>query len=182
MRIEFTYSRSQDYFRAQLRADAWRGVGPTLMLTAMLAVGGAVTGLGDANPQSAAFGVAALVVAILLALKARYQFVAAVTVPELWHRPRTWSITEDALESNTELTSQQWRWAAVERVEQRPEAYLFWQGPVMFDLPRAPLSTGQESELQTHLVELGLLRPTAAATRTAPPATDGAPERWRSHG
>ncbi|MEV4135000.1 YcxB family protein [Dactylosporangium sp. NPDC049742] len=174
MRIEFTHSRGQEYFRAQLRADAWRGVGPTLMLAAMLAVGGAFTALSDADPQATVFGVAALVVAILLTLRARQRFVGAVTVPALWHRPRTWSITEDALESHTDLSSQRWTWAAVQRVEQRPEAYLFWQGPVMFDLPRAPLSTAQESELQAHLVTLGLWRPIAAVTRTAPPATDGA--------
>ncbi|WP_426513477.1 hypothetical protein ACPPVO_24440 [Dactylosporangium sp. McL0621] len=175
MRIEFTHSRSREYFRAQLRAGAWRGVGSTLLLAATLAVGGAFTASSDADPRLAALGVVALVVAILLALRARHRFVDAVTVPAQWHGPRTWVITEDALESHTHLSSQRWKWARVQRVEQRPEAYLFWQAdPVMFDLPRAPLSTAQESELQAHLAELGLSRPTAAVTRPAPPTTDGA--------
>jgi hypothetical protein len=174
VRIEFTYSRSPEYFRAQLRAGAWRGVASTLLLATTLAVGGAIAASNDAYPQATVFKVAALVVAILLAIRARHRFVDAVTVPAQWQYPRTWVITEDAFESHTDLSLQRWKWAAVQRVEQRPEAYQFWHaGPIMFDLPRAPLSTIQESELQAHLVELGLLRSTAAAAHPAPPATDG---------
>jgi hypothetical protein len=174
VRIEFTHSRSEEYFRAQLRADAWRGVGSTLLLAAALAVGGGFTVSSDADPQTSTFGVAAVVMSILLVFTARRRFVNAVTVPAQWHRPRSWVITEDALESHTDLSSQRWTWAVVHRVEQRPEAYLFWQaGPTMFDLPRAPLTTTQEAELQAHLVGLGLSRPIAAATRPARSATDG---------
>ena len=104
---------------------------------------------------------------------AHRRFVNAVTVPALWHRPRSWVITEDALESHTDLSSQRWTWAAVQRVEQRPEAYLFWQdGPTMFDMhPWYRRPPSQEAELQAHLVELGLSRPSAAATRPAPSTT-----------
>jgi hypothetical protein len=174
VRIEFTHSRSREYFRAQLRADAWRVVGSTLLLAAALAVGGAFTVSSDADPPATTLGVAAVVMSILLVFAAHRRFVNAVTVPALWHRPRSWVITEDALESHTDLSSQRWTWTAVQRVEQRPEAYLFWQdGPTMFDVPRAPLTTIQEAELQARLVELGLSRPSAAATRPAPSTTDG---------
>ncbi|MER7274272.1 YcxB family protein [Dactylosporangium sp. NPDC000244] len=158
MRIEFTYSRSRQYFRAQLRAGAWRSVRSTLLLSGVLAVGGVVAALGGSSSRVTAVGIVAATLAVLMALRARHRFVDAVTVPAAWRAPRTWVITEDALESSTELTRQQWTWPAVRRVEERPEAYLFWpDGPAMFDLPREPLTAAQEADLRAHLVGCGLL-------------------------
>ncbi|MEV6929772.1 hypothetical protein AB0M46_35505 [Dactylosporangium sp. NPDC051485] len=161
MRIEFTYSRSRQYFRAQLRAGAWRSVRSALLLSGVLAVGGAFASLGGSGSRVTAVGIVAVTVAVLMALGARHRFVDAVTVPAAWHAPRTWVITEDVLESSTDLTWQRWTWRAVRRVEERPEAYLFWQdGPPVFDLPRAPLTAAQEADLRMRLVRCGLLWPT----------------------
>jgi hypothetical protein len=125
VRIEFTYSRSSDYFRPQLRVAAWRAVRSMLLLAAVLAVGGAVAVAINGGSRAGALGIVAIVVAILLALWARHRFVDAITVPASWRGRRAWTITEEALESNTDLTSFRWTWPTVHGVEQRPEAYLF---------------------------------------------------------
>src|SRR6266568_2058985 len=118
----------------------------------MLAVGGSLAAI--------LFGIAACAVAVPMALRARRTFTAATNVPAVWSAPRNYLVTDDGLASSTALTSTRWSWQAVRRVGQRPEAYLFWQdGPTVFDLPRAPLTTGQETELQALLAGRGLLSP-----------------------
>lgn len=159
MRIAFTFSRSPEYFREQLRPGAKRAVRRTLLVAGALAVGGSLAVLvsqGDGAATVAGF--VAIFVAALLPLRARRRFAAAVTVPVAWCAPRTYVITDDGLESSTDLTSSRWSWQAVRRVDERPEAYLFWQeGPAVFDLPREPMTTGQEAELRAYLSGRGLL-------------------------
>jgi hypothetical protein len=75
-----------------------------------------------------------------------------------WCGPRNYVITDEGLESSTDLTSSRWGWQVVRRVEPRPQAYLFWQdGPAVFDLPREPLTADQETELRAFLADRGLL-------------------------
>lgn len=159
MRIEFTFSRSPDYFREQLKPGAKRAVRRTLLTACALAVGGSsAVWISQGEGAATVVGFATIVVALLLPLRARRMFAAAVTVPVAWCSPRTYLITDDGLESSTDLTSSRWSWQAVRRVDERPEAYLFWQdGPRMFDLPREPMTTGQEAELRAYLSGRGLL-------------------------
>jgi hypothetical protein len=100
----------------------------------------------------------ALLIAALLPWRAWRSFTAAVRMPATAHAPRTYVITDEALESSTELTSSRWTWPAVRRVDERPEAYLFWQdGPLVFDVPRAPLTPQDDADLRTLLQAKGLL-------------------------
>jgi len=159
VRIEFTFSRGPEYFREQLRRGAMLAVRRMLLLGAVLAVAGALAVLlGQGEGAATVVGAGAVLMAVLLPLRARRTFVAAVTVPASWCGLRTYVITDEELESSSEMTSVRWRWTAVRRVEVRPAAYLFWQdGPAVFDLPREPLTPGQEAELRVHLTGLGLL-------------------------
>ncbi|MGI5238727.1 YcxB family protein [Dactylosporangium sp. CA-139066] len=173
MRIEFTYGRSSEYFRMHLRLGALRAVRSTLLLSGVLVSCGIFVVFRSGDMRVTAVGIVAIVVAILLALAARHRYVDAVSVPAAWRAPRRWLITEDALESSTDLTSMRWTWGAVRRVEERPEAFLFWpDGPTMFDLPRAPLTPVQEAELRAHLVRCGLLWPIEGPGGSAPLAND----------
>lgn len=114
--------------------------------------------LSDGEGVATVAGLVALVISLTLPERARRRYVQDVTVPASWSAPRAYLITDDGLTSSTGLTSSRWSWRAVRRVDERPEAYLFWQdaGPV-FDLPRAPLSSAQDAELRSHLAGYGLL-------------------------
>ncbi|MGW4461825.1 YcxB family protein [Micromonospora sp. NPDC004704] len=167
MRIEFTHSRSPEYFRSQLTAAARHQVRQILLVAVAAAVVGSLLVLfSQAEGGAAVIGFVALVLAIVLPLRAWRTFQAAVTVPASWSDPRTYLITDEGLESSTEATSSRWGWQAVCRVEERPEAYLFWrEGPVVFDLPREPLTADQEAVLRAFLSRRGLLPLTTGAQR-----------------
>jgi hypothetical protein len=159
MRIEFTHARSPEYFRSLQRPEAMRAVrrvaGTALGLAAvgvLLVVGSQGEGVGTL------VGIPAAVASLMLPFTARRVYVETVTVPASWTESRTFMITDDGLESTSSLTSVMWAWAAVRRVEPRPEAYVFWQdGGPMFDVPRQPLTAEQEQSLRAFLDERGLL-------------------------
>ena len=159
MRIEFMYSRPPEYFAAQLKPRARRVARRYLIAALVWAAIGAVflyvsRGIGvDLFAGYAAFGFA-----VALPVRAWRSFNRSVTMPAAVQAPRTYVITDEALESSTELTYSRWTWQAVRRVEVRSEAYLFWQeGPFNFDVPRAPLTAEQEAELRALLQARGLL-------------------------
>jgi hypothetical protein len=167
MRIEFSYARSPEYFRSLQRPEALRAVrrvgGIALGLAAvgvLLVVGSQGEGVGTL------VGIPAAVASLMLPFTARRVYVEAVTVPASWTESRTFMVTDDGLESTSSLTSVMWAWAAVRRVEPRPEAYLFWQdGGPMFDVPRQPLTAEHEQSLRAFLAERGLLPSDATGRR-----------------
>jgi hypothetical protein len=164
MRLTFTYARSTEYFRGLLRPDAMRAArrvaGTALGLAAvgvLLVVGSQGEGVGTL------VGIPAVLASLMLPFTARRVYVEAVTVPASWTESRTFTVTEEGLESTGSLTSVMWTWPAVRRVEERPEAYLFWpDGGPMFDLPRQPLTPEHDQGLRAFLTERGLLGPDAA--------------------
>ncbi|GAA1658123.1 YcxB family protein [Catellatospora bangladeshensis] len=161
MRIEFTFSRSPEYFRQQLKADAKRAVRRDVLRAVVLAVVGVVfVFISQGEGVALVVGAVALLAALSLPWRAWQVFKAAVTVPAAWCGPRSWVVTDEGVESSTDLTSTRWSWQAVLRVEERPNAYLLWQdGPAMFDLPREPLTAVEDAEIRAFLLDRGLLRP-----------------------
>lgn len=161
MHIEFSHRRSPEYFREQLGPGAKRGVRRILLVGfAVAVVGSLVVLVSQGEGAATVVGFGALVVAVLLPLRARRTFHAAVTVPAAWCGSRTYLITDEGLESSSQVTSSRWSWQAVRRVDERPEAYLFWQdGPSVFDLPREPMTADQEAVLRAFLSGRGLLPP-----------------------
>lgn len=161
MRIEFTFSRSPEYFREQLKIDAKRTVRRTLLRALALAVMGVIfVFISQGEGAALVVGAVAVLGALFLPLTAWRMFKAAVTVPTAWCGPRSWVVTDEGAESSTELTSLRWSWQAVFRVEERPNAYLLWQdGPAMFDLPREPLTAVEDAEIRAFMLDRGLLRP-----------------------
>jgi hypothetical protein len=131
-----------------------------LVAFAAAVVGSSVVLVSQGEGAAIVVGFGALVVAVLLPLRAWRTFRAAVTVPAAWCAPRTYLVTDEGLESSSQVTSSHWSWQAVSRVDERPEAYLFWQdGPRVFDLPREPMTADQEAVLQAFLSGRGLLPP-----------------------
>lgn len=159
MRIDFTFGRSAEYFRRQLTAGAKRRSASLVRASvALVLVGVAVAVCSEAAPLGVLAGLSLVLMALLLLWLARRTFHAAVTVPGSWSAPRRYLITDEALESSTDLTSTKWDWQVVHRVAVEPESYQFWQtGGPMFDLPREPLTPDQESELRAFLQARGFL-------------------------
>jgi hypothetical protein len=153
VRIEFTYSRTSEYFRRLQRPVAIRLVRRILTVALGLAAFGSIAVLvSRGEGVGTVVGFVAVFVALVLPLRARKVFQAVVTVPAAWCAPRTYIVTDEALESSTDLTSARWSWQAVRRVDDRPEADPFWQdSPVMFDLPREPMTADHEAELRAFL-------------------------------
>jgi hypothetical protein len=160
VRIEFSYARGPEYFRSLLRPHA-RRVARRILLAALI-----WAGLGTASlfaAQGEGWGVfagfVALVFAVVLPLRAYHSYEDAVAMPTTASAERTYVITDEALESSTDLTSSRWNWAAVRRMRIVPVAYVFWtDGSASFDLPREPLSPEQDAELRALLSARNLLR------------------------
>ncbi|GIG59913.1 hypothetical protein Lfu02_42850 [Longispora fulva] len=159
MRIEFTTSRSAGYFRAMLAGGALRSARPYTVAAMILIVLGL---LGLAAFEGVGVGGfldwAAFVVAIGLLCWARWRFLVAVRVPASWRVPRRYVIDGDGLWSGTDQASTRWGWHLVGRVEEVPEAYVFYQDDsAMFDVPREPLSVEQDARLRAFLTDRGLV-------------------------
>ena len=163
MHIEFTYSRPAAYFTALYRHNA-RRIARRFLIAALVwaGVGSVCLFAGQGEGIGAIVGFGALLLAVILPFRARQSLRAPVTMPPTAHAPRKYVITDDGLESSTELTSVRWTWPVVHRVDERPEAYVFWQEARQWlDVPRAPLSSQQEADLRTLLRERGLLNDNA---------------------
>jgi hypothetical protein len=158
MRIEFTINRSAAYFRSLRRPDALRAIRSMVLGAGVCIVVGVVSFVAaQAEGVGAVLGFILAIVGGMSLVRARKVYALLVTAPAGWSLLRQYMVTGDALESSTEGTSVRWTWAAVNHVEERPEAYLFWQaGPVMFDLPRSALTATEDAELRAFLAGRGL--------------------------
>ena len=160
MRIEFEVSRDETYYRAIQRGLVSRLVGRIVVLAVALAfIGPLMIWVSAGEGVGTLVGFVALIAVPALLVRARRVRALLLAVPEGWTSPRRYVITEDALESGTELTDTRWQWGAVRTVEVLPQAFLFRQaGGMVFDVPRAPLTAAQEAELLALLADQGLVR------------------------
>jgi len=157
--IEFSFSRSAEYFYKQLTAGAKQRIKPLAYASVALVLAGVIIAVcTEAAPLGVIAGLDLLLLAVLLFWIARRRFHAAVTVSETWTIPRRYLITDGGLESSTDHTSMKWDWQVVHLVTVESNAYLFWQdGGPMFDVPREPLTPEQEAQLRAFLEARGFL-------------------------
>ncbi|WP_433796131.1 YcxB family protein [Actinoplanes sp. CA-252034] len=155
MRIEFTFGRDAEYFRGQLARGARRATFPLLLLGLIaVAAGFAVMALLDRILLGALVVVAG--VAVLIVWQVR--LAAMMTVPLAWQSPRRWLLTDDGVESSSEVTSAEFAWSTFRSGEATKQAFLLFQeGHVMVDIPRRPLSPEQDAQLDAFLSARGLL-------------------------
>ncbi|MDR7273671.1 hypothetical protein [Catenuloplanes atrovinosus] len=164
MRIEFTYARPREYFRDQQAQAARAAAMPSLLgAVALIAVGPSWAAFAllspDVTDELALAGLALMLIAVGLAIRAHDQWQEGMTVPASWCLPREWLITEEALESTTPIGSTTWNWAGIRYAVRIPNAYFFRAevGGRSFDVPREPLTEEQEQALEDFMVERGLV-------------------------
>lgn len=164
VRIEFTYARPREYFRQQMASTARLAAMPSMVGAVLLAVAGAVWALSallmsGVTNDLALGGLALILIAIGLCIRARERWEAEVVVPASWCSPRDWLITEEALEATTPIGRTTWSWAAIRYAVKIPDAYFFRAeaGGQSFDVPRKPLTEEQEQVLVDFITERGLV-------------------------
>ena len=164
VRIEFTYARPQEYFRTQLAQAGRAAAMPSLLGAVLLSVTGGVwvivtlasAGIKD---ELALGGLALILIAVGLCIRAHDRWQDEVAVPPSWCTPRGWLITEEALESTTPIGSTTWNWGGIRYAVRIPNAYFFRAevGGRSFDVPREPLTDEQEEALENFIIERGLV-------------------------
>ncbi|MFC4072002.1 YcxB family protein [Actinoplanes subglobosus] len=155
MRIEFTFSRDAEYFRVQLIRAARRANLPWLLIgLAVLAAGFAALFV----LEQVVVGVVVVIVGVAVLVIWQIRVAAMVTVPLSWQSPRRWLLTDDGIESSSELTSAEYAWSTFRFGEATRVAYLLVQdGHVIVDIPRRPLTDDQDAELRDFLSARGLV-------------------------
>jgi hypothetical protein len=160
--IEFTHARTRPYFRRVLLATAKRktqpftgAAGAFLVVTLVIAIGGELS--------ADALLIAALPAVLVLATLAvaGWLWQRALTVPDDRLAPRTWTLTSEtyssrgfsadsgpgAPESSTDIA-----WPDFVSFRTTDDAYVLrHRTGATFDIPRAPLSPEQDTELAAFL-------------------------------
>jgi hypothetical protein len=73
-------------------------------------------------------------------------------VSATFHAPRRWLITDDGMDSWTDLTTTRYDWSAFRSVTELPMAYLFQnRDGVIVDVPREPLTADEDAAIRTVL-------------------------------
>ncbi|GAA2632906.1 YcxB family protein [Paractinoplanes durhamensis] len=158
MRIEFTFSRGPDYFSTimvpgnvlrtrPLWVTGWFGVVAGLALAVLL--GGELRALGVG---------AGLVLAGAALLLVRTWLIRADRVPESFLSSRRWLLTDEYVESRTDLTVARHYWAGFRAAAILDHLYMLFcdRGP-MLDVPREPLTAEQDEQFAAFLRGRGLL-------------------------
>jgi MYXO-CTERM domain-containing protein len=159
VQIEFTFSRSADYFRAQLMPAAKEATSRQFgaALVTFVAGVGILGSFSDTTAGTAIGAVLTLAGAVLLLLTRRRR-TALVAVPESWLAPRRWRLDDDELASSSGRATSAYGWVAIRPGLVRPEAYLLrHEDGSLIDVPREPLTAGQDAELRAFLTGRGLL-------------------------
>jgi hypothetical protein len=154
VRIEFTFSRDEAYFRelagpwVRYRTLALDIAGWVALLVGLATISGAAV-------VGVAIGTAGLVLLVIGRVLRR----RLVTMPAAMAAPRRWLVTDDGVTSHGELSDTEHAWTVVRQAGVLPSAYVLHLtgSPLMVDLPRSPLTADQDAELRTFLVGRGLL-------------------------
>jgi hypothetical protein len=157
VQIEFTYARGPAYFDDPRTARTGR---PSTAYTVagVVMAAGIVIAAGWSDVQPALFAGLCLVVGGMFLVVLVRRDVGTVNAPEGALKPRRWLLTDDGLESETELTSARYPWSAFRDVLVWPQAYLLrTDAGEMIDIPREPLTPGDEAVLRELLTQRGLL-------------------------
>jgi hypothetical protein len=157
VRIEFTYARPPEYFRASWRPAARRAMRPFLVAALVVAIAFGAVALSWGGAPGATMALCGATFALVIVNVGLRRYRRALVVPPAFVSPRHWLITDEVLSSDTELTSSTWDWRAVRAVAVRPEAFVFAQeGSTLFDVPREPLTAAEDAELLDRIRVLGL--------------------------
>lgn len=156
MRIEFTYARPPEYFRASWRPAARRAMRPFLVAALVVAIAFGAVALVWGGTPGATMALCGATFALIIVNVALRRYRRALVVPPAFVTPRHWLLTDEELSSDTSLSSMTWDWRVVRAVAIRPEAFVFAQEGVLFDVPRAPLSAAEDAELLDRIQALGL--------------------------
>ncbi|GAA4929891.1 YcxB family protein [Actinoplanes utahensis] len=156
MHIEFTHTRTPEYFRRQFARGADMIVGPVRMVGVIVAFAALFIALaGEFAPKALFTGGALLALAAALFGFAFWRWKRAVTVPESWLNPRTWVLTTTSFTSSTENSSAEVDWSAFGSVQVTEQAYLLvTRQAKIYDIPREPLTAEQDAELRAFLHDL----------------------------
>jgi len=78
-------------------------------------------------------------------------------LPASFGTPRSWLLTDERLESKTELSIVRHDWSVFRHVMVRNHAYLLIKSPgVVIDVPREPMTKEQDAEFKAFLWSRGL--------------------------
>ena len=156
VRIEFTFTRGPKYFAVaepDSRHDTWplapaAGFGIAAGGLLIVVLSGEIRAL-IAGGLLALAGLALLVVRRLVIRTDKGVAPGFLT-------PRTWLLTDERLESSTELSTARYSWSSFRSVVVVDQAYLLVRpGPTVIDVPRSPLTEEQDAEFAAFLAGLG---------------------------
>lgn len=156
--IEFTHSRSQAYFRAQLARGASERTQFSRTVAQLLIAGGvAVPVVMHGDGRSVRIGVLVGLLGVLVLAATLWRRHRMVTVHPDRCAERVWLLTDDVLESRSENTIVRTSWSVLKVAQVRAEAYLLMSSTgTIVDIPRAPLTREQDAEVGAFVAGLPL--------------------------
>jgi hypothetical protein len=162
--IEFTHSRTPEYFRRRFGPAGAVLAAPFQRLAAAgIVIAVVIVLAGEASRKSLLTGGALLLTAAMMDLIGRRRRQREVTVSAGWLAPRTWVLTDDSFTSYTDQSSNEFAWPVFRTLLETPDAYVLGTGrPKYYDIPREPLDALQDAELRAFLHGLALTTETAA--------------------
>ncbi|MFC4064552.1 YcxB family protein [Actinoplanes subglobosus] len=153
MHIEFTHARTRAYFRRVLAAGAERKAQPYAVAAATILAVALLLAVGGEFSANALLLAVPLAVAGLIPLAfAGRLWQRAITVPASRLTPRTWTLTDESYTSRIDDSTTEIAWADFVSYRATDDAYVLrHRSGATFDIPREPLTAGQDTELAEFL-------------------------------
>lgn len=153
MHIEFTFSRTPEYWQGKFTAERSRIgtlagflVPPVAILALFILV------FGEFSPAAALTGGALVLLAVAAGVLARTLHRRAardsLRPADALLTPRTWVLTDETLVSFTDQSSAEFPWSSFTALSTMDDTYLLWNtSGKTIDIPREPLTPEQDAEL-----------------------------------
>jgi hypothetical protein len=91
-------------------------------------------------------------------------------LPPYAFEPYEFVITESALTITSTVASTRMTWTMFTRAQERPYAFVLWDGGTYRDVPRSPLTSQQDEQLRAFLIDRRLLVPAGGLPLPVPRA------------
>ncbi|PWK51458.1 hypothetical protein BC793_102487 [Actinoplanes xinjiangensis] len=151
--IEFTHARTRPYFRRILAAGAKRKAQPYAVAAgAVASVAGFVAVGGEFSRNALLLAVPLLVLALVPLAIAGRLWRREITVPDARLAPHTWTLTGAGYSSRAAGPPTDIAWPEFVSFRATDDAYVLrHRAGGIYDVPREPLSTDQDTELAAFL-------------------------------
>ncbi|WP_433791431.1 YcxB family protein [Actinoplanes sp. CA-252034] len=153
MHIEFTHARTRPYFQRVLASGAKRRSQPLALAAGAVGFAALVVAVGgEFSTNALLIAAPAAVLALVLLAVAGALWRRATTVPDSRLAPCTWILTGDAYSSRAAGSTTEIAWPEFVSFRATEDAYLLrHRAGATHDVPREPLSPGQDTELAAFL-------------------------------